>query len=135
MKRAALLLLAGLLAWTVLGVPGPATAASGTALRVTQDRATTDSPVGGPLSFSAAVLNAGDQPQYGLVAHLNVLSLEPDVYVDPEDWSSERTRYLPVIPAHGSVDVSWSVHAVNAGRFILYTAVTGPNFTAAWASR
>jgi len=62
-------------------------------------------------------------PAAGQVAHLNVLSLRPGVYVDPEDWSSHRTRYLAPIPAHGSTTFSWRVKAVNAGSIAVYVAV------------
>jgi hypothetical protein len=59
----------------------------------------------------------------GLVAHLNVASLRPGVYVDPEDWSTSRTRYLDPIPAGGTATVRWSLQAVNAGTFAVYVAV------------
>jgi uncharacterized membrane protein len=49
--------------------------------------------------------------------------VDPGVYVDPEDWSSHRTRYLPTVPAQGSVRVSWTVKAVNSGSFAVYVAV------------
>ena len=65
----------------------------------------------------------------GLVAHLNVVDLTGRTYVDPEDWSSHRTRYLAPIPAGGSVSLGWPMNAVNAGTIGLYVAVlprTGP---------
>jgi len=58
-----------------------------------------------------------------LIAHLNVLSLRTGVYVDPEDWSSRRTRYLTPIPAGGSVTLTWKVQAVNSGSIGIYVAV------------
>jgi uncharacterized protein (TIGR03382 family) len=51
-----------------------------------------------------------------LIAHLNVVSLTPDVYVDPEDWSSERTQSVSTVP--GRLD--WTVQAVNGGTFDIY---------------
>ena len=59
----------------------------------------------------------------GLIAHLNVVSLRDGVYVDPEDWSSHRTRYLAPIPAGASVRLTWRLRAVNAGSFGIYVAV------------
>jgi hypothetical protein len=44
------------------------------------------------------------------------------VYVDPEDWSSNRTRYLGTIPAGGSRTIAWRMQAVNAGTFGVYVA-------------
>ena len=61
----------------------------------------------------------------GLVAHLNVLSFTHGVYVDPEDWSSNRTRYLDPIPPGQSTTVSWTVKAVNGGDFGIYVAALG----------
>ena len=58
-----------------------------------------------------------------LIAHLNVLSLRSGVYIDPEDWSSNRTRYLPPIPAGGSLTLTWRLQAVNAGSIGVYVAV------------
>ena len=49
------------------------------------------------------------------MAHLNVLDLRGDVYVDPEDWSTARTKYLDPIPAGGSTSVTWGGQAVNSG--------------------
>jgi hypothetical protein len=59
----------------------------------------------------------------GVVAHLNIVSLDPSVYVDPEDWSSHRTRYLGTIPPGGSTRTDWTVQAVNSGHFVIYVAV------------
>jgi hypothetical protein len=52
-----------------------------------------------------------------------VLSLRNGTYVDPEDWSSHRTRYLPPVPAGGSVTLTWRMEAVNHGSFGVYVAV------------
>jgi hypothetical protein len=54
---------------------------------------------------------------------LNILSLDPDTYVDPEDWSDARTQYLPEIPAGGQATLAWTVQAVNHGRFVVYVAL------------
>ena len=52
-----------------------------------------------------------------------MLSYDSDVYVDPEDWSSRRTRYLAAIPAGHSTAVTWKMQAVNAGSFAVYVAL------------
>ena len=56
------------------------------------------------------------------IAHLNVLSLRRGVYVDPEDWSSDRTRYLAPIGAGRSIALTWNLQAVNAGTIGVYVA-------------
>jgi hypothetical protein len=64
-----------------------------------------------------------DFPFSTLVAHLNVLSLRPGVYVDPEDWSSRRTVFIGSIQARGSRLIDWNVKAVNSGDIGIYVAV------------
>jgi hypothetical protein len=75
----------------------------------------------------STVRNNGDTTLTGLVAHLDVLSVRPDVYVDPEDWSSQRTVYLDPLPARGTVSVPWKVQVVNKGRFVVFVTVTRKN--------
>jgi hypothetical protein len=82
--------------------------------------------VGDSMTLTTTITNDGDQPLTGRIAHLNVLSVDPGTYVDPEDWSDQRTQYLPTIPAHGSSTQQWSVQAVNHGSFLLYVALTDP---------
>jgi len=52
-----------------------------------------------------------------------VVDLTGHTYVDPEDWSSQRTRYLRPIPPGGSTTLSWPMNAVNAGTIGIYVAV------------
>jgi hypothetical protein len=103
-------------------VAGPAAAASGP-LTVSTDRSQLSTRLGHSFDFQTTIANHGDTAAAGRIAHLNVLSLRPGIYVDPEDWSSHRTRYLPPIPSHGSTTLSWRVKAVNAGSIGVYVAV------------
>ena len=90
---------------------------------VTVDRTGVATGLGKRFAFRSTVANTGPDEARGLVAHLNVASLRPGVYVDPEDWSTSRTRYLDPIPAGGTATVRWSLQAVNAGSFAVYVAV------------
>jgi hypothetical protein len=65
----------------------------------------------------------------GLVAHLNIVSLDRSVYVDPEDWSSQRTQYLAPVAPHRAATLQWAVQAVNEGDIELYVAVTAQHGT------
>ncbi len=125
-----------------LFVPSPALAA----VRVAVDRAHISTKLGHTFGFTTTIRNDGAAPAKGLIAHLNVLSLRPGTYVDPEDWASRRTRYLGGIPAHGSRMVRWKLEAVNHGSFGVYVAVlpesgrlgepvVGPAVTVAVAER
>jgi hypothetical protein len=96
---------------------------SGAAVSVTVDRTRISTELGRKLVFRSTITNRGSTAASGLIAHLNVLSLRDGVYVDPEDWSSERTRYLRPIPGRGSTTTTWRIQAVNSGEFGVYVAV------------
>ncbi|HKE99785.1 MAG TPA: hypothetical protein VKG45_12730 [Actinomycetes bacterium] len=104
-----------------------------TAASVQLDRRTVSTRIGQRFSFTSTVRNTSDQAKSGLVAHLNVLGLDPDVYVDPEDWSSRRTLYLDPLPAHASTRLAWTVQAVNSGRLAIYVTVSAQHGTDAVA--
>ena len=87
------------------------------------DRTRVSTRLGHSFEFHSTIANHGTSPATGLIAHLNVLSLRNGVYVDPEDWSSHRTRYLAPIPAGGSTTLTWRIKAVNAGSIGVYVAV------------
>lgn len=97
---------------------------------VTVDRSQVATKLGHTFVFRSTIANSGPGVASGLIAHLNVLSLHTGVYVDPEDWSSQRTRYLGPIPAGGSTTLTWRMDAVNAGSFGVYVAVLPQSGTA-----
>jgi hypothetical protein len=99
----------------------PAAHAAG--VRVAVDRTEVETTLGHKFEFRSTISNDGTAAAAGLIAHLNVLSLRGDVYVDPEDWSSHRTRYLAPIPAGGSTTLTWPMSAVNPGHLGVYVAV------------
>lgn len=92
MKRS---VVAGLLAALVFA--GGAAAASDQ-VSVTVDRSRIKTQLGRKISFKTTIANTASTATGPLIAHLNVLSLRSGVEVDPEDWSTHRTRYL------GSID-------------------------------
>ena len=75
--------------------------------------------------FESTLRNSGDS-QSGLIAHLNILGADPDIYVDPEDWSTQRTQFLDELPAGDSTRLSWTVRAIDSGELIMYVAVSSP---------
>jgi hypothetical protein len=87
------------------------------------DRTSVSTALGKTFVFHSTIANPSDIAVSNLVAHLNVLSLRRGVYVDPEDWSSQRTRYLAPIPPNGSVTLTWKLQAVNSGSLGVYVAV------------
>ena len=117
MKRALLPLAASLL---LAGAPA---ARAANAVTVSVDRTSVSTRIGRTFVFRTTIANHGPAPARELVAHLNIVDLSGNVYVDPEDWSSHRTRYLPPIPAGGSTTLAWKLNAVNAGTIGVYVAV------------
>jgi len=140
MKTGRVHALAGLLlVVSAMAASGAARAASP---EVSMSRTHVATSIGEELRFTSLIANPGSTPLSGLVAHLDVVSWDRDVYVDPEDWSSERTRYLPPLAPGRSIEVPWTVKAVNSGHLAVYVTVlgagppdTGPALDARVASR
>jgi uncharacterized membrane protein len=81
---------------------------------------------GEKVTFESTIRNTGDRPLADYVAHLNILSTDKSVYVDPEDWSPKRTQFLDEIPPGGSTTLDWDVRAVTSGPILLFVSVTSP---------
>jgi hypothetical protein len=123
----------------------PSAGAAVPALSVDVNRTSVETTLGQDFSFASTITNRGSAPTSSLVAHLNVLSLRPGLYVDPEDWSENRTRYLGPLGPRESKTIRWTVTAVNAGSLGVYVAVfpssgegkpvTGPTVRASIAER
>lgn len=131
---AALLALLSLAAVSAAGHAPAAAQAGPDPIVVELDQRELDVGPGEKLSFVSTVRNEGSTMLEGYVAHLNVLTTDEDVYVDPEDWSPERTQYLEPLPAGRSAELSWSVQAVTSGPLILYVSVTSPDTDAVVSS-
>ena len=82
---------------------------------------------GAKVRFESTVANESGRSLSGLVAHLSILSSDPGVYVDPEDWSPRRTQYIDDLPAGGEATLTWEVRAVTAGPMVLYVGVSQPD--------
>lgn len=118
--RSALPVLLLVLLITLLTAAGPARAAD--QVSVTPDREQLATAVGGRFTLRTT-LAAGDRATGPLLAHLNVVSLSPDVYVDPEDWSTERSQWVDPLQPQGEVRLSWPMQAVNVGSFDVYVVL------------
>ncbi len=122
------LLLVGVLVAMVipLGLSAPAAAtnlpspAAPDAFTVTNDPTSVSTVLGGRFTLRTMVTNTGSTASAPLLAHLNVASLTGSVYVDPEDWSANRSKYLAPLQPGESRALSWDLQAVNAGSFGVY---------------
>jgi hypothetical protein len=95
--------------------------AADAAVRVEMTPATVSTRLGNNFTVTSAIRSGSAQA--GLIAHLNVVSVTPGVYVDPEDWSSSRTSYLPPLRPGKPVKVPWKIKTVSGGRFAIYVVV------------
>lgn len=100
-------------------------------VHVTLDRTAVATRIGDSFRFATTVKTTARAPVSGLVAHLDVVSRDRGVVVDPEDWSPERTRYLAPLAAGRPVRLSWAVKAVDGGRFTAYVVVLAGRRTVA----
>ena len=73
--------------------------------------------------FTSRIENRGTAALDGLFAHLNVVGLSCGIYVDPEDWSEERTKSVPPLGPGESTEVDWDVTAVTGGEAAIYVVV------------
>ena len=118
--RVALLiaLVIGVLTW----LPTPALAAAPPSLKVVAEPAHVETVLGDRFMITTEITNTGAAPSGEILAHLNVASIEGGVYVDPEDWSPNRSQQLSLQPGE-SRKLAWEIQAVNAGHFAAYVAV------------
>ncbi|HET6173662.1 MAG TPA: hypothetical protein VFD90_13695 [Gaiellales bacterium] len=125
-RRPALLLL--LVAASALALAAVAhAAASPPGVSAGVDRTRISSDLGTTFAFRSTITNAGSVAADDLIAHLNIVSLRSDVYVDPEDWSTHRTRYLGSLAPGAAKTITWRLKAVNSGSFAVYVAVLPRN--------
>lgn len=113
-----------LLAAGAMAPVSAATAAGGAPrLSASVDRTQISTQLGHSFEFRSTITNSGPHAARGLVAHLSVLSLREEPYVDPEDWAPQRVVFLDPIAAGASRTLRWRMTAVNAGTFGVYVTV------------
>lgn len=117
MRRA---VLQGVLVCLLLGIPVSAAALPGM-VAVTTDRPRLSTVLGERFTIETELRNTGAATG-PMLAHLNVASITGDVYVDPEDWSSERSQEVSLQPGERTT-LSWDLQAVNSGSFAAYVVV------------
>ena len=115
--------LAAALACITAAAPAPVAAAQQAPVDVSLSRQEVSTRLGDGFAFSSRIENRGNTNLDGLVAHLNVVGLSSGIYVDPEDWSEERTKGLPPLGPGESTEVDWDVTAVTGGEAAIYVAV------------
>ena len=102
---------------------GAPTAAAKSPIEVSLSRGDVSTRIGESFGFDSEIRNTSGREQLDLVAHLNVAGLSSGIYVDPEDWSEDRTKFLPPLAPGESTTVGWNVKAVTGGRAAIYVVV------------
>jgi uncharacterized membrane protein len=110
-------LLAGMLFW----LPTAAYAAPPT-VEIVADPPVVSTVLGEQFEITTEIKNTGRAPTGEILAHLNVANIEGSVYVDPEDWSPNRSQQLSLQPGD-SRELTWEIQAVNQGQFAAYVVV------------
>jgi hypothetical protein len=120
-----LLAATGVVLTVVLGTPPAADmqSAARQPVEVTMDRSSLSSVLGERVTVRWTVVNTGTGSTGPLIAHLDVVSLHNDVYVDPEDWSADRSVDVEPLAPGGRTTLEWTVRNVNAGEFDVYVVV------------
>lgn len=122
---AIVILLFGLLAFSsspavwAQDVPG-----SDVSIQISQDTAAM--VAGDWVEFNTVLHNEGESSTPPLVAHLNIAAVRRGRYVDPEDWSPERTKYVQQIQPGDSIELAWKVHALVEGEFATFVTIISP---------
>lgn len=102
---------------------GAAAAIPAADVDVALDRDRLSTVVGERFTVRSRFVNPGPASTDPSLAHLNVASLTSDVYVDPEDWSSSRSRPVASLAAGTATSLTWELQAVNAGSFDVYVVL------------
>lgn len=100
---------------------------SGAGISIDMDPTAASLTAGEWVTINTLIRNEGSTDSPALVAHLNVASLQPGRHVDPEDWSPQRTQYVPAVHPGEKLPLSWKVHTLFEGDFAVYVSLISPD--------
>jgi hypothetical protein len=92
-------------------------------LTVSVSRSEVSTNTGDMFTFTSEITNNGSTVTPSLIANLGFVAIDHSTYVDPEDWSPQRTRTVAPIAAGSSATLTWTVKPVLAGDAALYVVV------------
>ena len=78
---------------------------------------------GDVFTFTSEITNEDSKKTPRLIANLVFASIDGDTYVDPEDWSPQRTVHVAPIDGDSSVTLTWTVKTVLKGDVAVYVTV------------
>ncbi len=119
-------------AFALLGLAGPlaapaaAQSADAPPVTISLDRREVSVGVGERFVLTSTVSSQAAEPLTGLIAHIDIVGIDPQRYVDPEDWSPERTMFLEPLTSRSSVRTVWEVQAVDSGPLLVWVTASRP---------
>jgi hypothetical protein len=119
--RVAVALLAVAMAITLS--PAAAQEGSGPLLTVSVSETEKSTLTGDVFTFTSEITNEGLDQSPALIANLAFVAIDGSTYVDPEDWSGDRTLHVGVIGSGESITQTWTVKTVLEGDVAVYVAV------------
>jgi hypothetical protein len=96
-------------------------AANGITITVSETEKST--LTGDVFTFTSEITNEGSTRTTPLIANLDFVATDGSTYVDPEDWSGERTLHVAPIRPGNSAKQTWTVKTVLEGDVAAYVAV------------
>jgi hypothetical protein len=78
---------------------------------------------GDSFTITSEIKNAGAEATQPLIANLAFVAIDGGTYVDPEDWSGERTQAVAPIAAGVTATQMWTVKTVLEGDVAAYVVV------------
>lgn len=105
------------------GAPVAAQAPAPVDLTVSVNMTQRSTQLGETFKFSSTITNNSDAASGTLIANLNFVSQDRKTYIDPEDWSPDRTIEVGSIAAHSTAIRAWTVKPVVKGDVGAYVVV------------
>jgi hypothetical protein len=102
-------------------------------LSVSVSRSEVSALTGDTFTFTSEVTNTGSKVTPPLIANLDFVALDQGTYIDPEDWSPQRTLVVDPIAAGSSATQSWTIKPVLTGDVAAYVVVLPSSPTLATA--
>jgi hypothetical protein len=102
-------------------------------LTVSVSKSEVSAMTGDVFTITSEVQNGGSEATPPLIANLDFVALDQDTYIDPEDWSPQRTLVVDPIPAGSSASQSWTIKPVLAGNVAAYVVILPSSPTLATA--
>ena len=92
-------------------------------LTVSVSKSEVSTLTGATFTFTSEITNSGSEATPPLIVNLNFTATDNSTYIDPEDWSPQRTVSVDPIAAAASATQTWTVKPVLKGDVAVYVVV------------